>query len=302
MMIEISVVVPCYRSKGTIRDCLNAIMAQSLPRDSYEVIVVDSSDDGTDELIQKDFPSVHLIHLPQKTLPGEARNLGVKQSQAPLIAFIDSDCVPDKDLLKGMVQGMTDDHYAGIGGSVLNGTRESLAGWVEYILSFKEFSPKHPKHPTGHSPTCNLCLRREVFEKYGPFPTDFFPGEDSVFNWRLSSAGETYLFDPALQVSHLHRTDFWRVFQHQYRYGQAFAITRSRFSMPGRIFVVFPLLSLFIPFVRWGSILVKLRWNLRLLALSVLLSPFLFSALVVWAFGFWRQLQEEEESQSRNLK
>jgi GT2 family glycosyltransferase len=173
---------------------------------------------------------------------------------------------------------------------------------LEYILSFKEFTPRSPLRLTRHIPSCNLCLRREIFERYGPFPVDFFPGEDAVFNWRIAQAGERLLFDPALQVTHLNRTGFKRVFLHQYRYGRAFAITRSRFPMPGRIFVIFPLLSLFLPLVRWGSVLAKLRWDLRLLGMALLLTPWLWVALTVWAVGFWRQLQEEEDEMARKLR
>lgn len=301
-MIQVSVVIPSYRARNTIQQCLNALMVQTLPRDSYEVIMIDSSDDGTDVFVQENFPSVKLTHLNEKTLPGEARNLGVKQALGEWIVFIDADCIARPNLLEGMVEKLSGSEYAGVGGAVQNGTPKSVAGWVEYILSFKEFTPKAPSRVTEHIPTCNLCLRREIFNRYGYFPTDFFPGEDAVYNWKLAQAGERFLFDPGLVVSHLNRTGFFQVFSHQYKYGKAFAITRSRFSMPGKIFVTFPLLSLLIPFVRLGSVLIKLRWDLKLLGISFLLSPFLLLGLTVWSVGFWSQLQEEENREAQNLK
>ncbi len=301
-MIQLSVVIPSYRSKQSIVECLKALMDQSLARQFYEVIVVDSSDDGTEVLIQERFPSVRLTHLKEKTLPGEARNHGVKQAVGEYIAFMDADCVADSGLLQGMLDTLSHTEFAGVGGAVKNGTPGSLAGWVEYILSFKEFTPKAPQRVTRHIPTCNLTLRKNIFERYGLFPTDFFPGEDAVFNWKLSRGGERFLFDPKLQVTHLNRTGFQQVLMHQYRYGRAFAITRNRFPMPGRIFVTFPLLSLGIPMVRWISVLSKLRWDFKLLGISLILSPLIFLGLTFWAVGFWRQLQEEEAREAQTSK
>ena len=45
---SICIVIPSYNSKKTINQCLNSVLNQSF-RDVQKVIVVDSSDDGTDE-------------------------------------------------------------------------------------------------------------------------------------------------------------------------------------------------------------------------------------------------------------
>jgi len=52
--ITISVVVPSFNSKRTIRETLDAILAQQT-KYAFEVIVVDSSNDGTGDIIEKEF-------------------------------------------------------------------------------------------------------------------------------------------------------------------------------------------------------------------------------------------------------
>ena len=74
---SISIVIPSYNSKQTINQCLNSVLNQSY-QGIQEVIIVDSSDDGTDDVIRQLFPSVKLIHLPKKTFPGAALNMGVR--------------------------------------------------------------------------------------------------------------------------------------------------------------------------------------------------------------------------------
>ena len=58
---DVSVVIPSYNSRGTIRACLESVLGQETEL-TYEVLVADSSDDGTDEIIRADFPGVRLIH------------------------------------------------------------------------------------------------------------------------------------------------------------------------------------------------------------------------------------------------
>jgi len=104
--MSISVVVPTYNvesTRGTMRQCLESVVSQDAPAD--EIIVVDSSDDGTTDVIREFEPAVRLIHLPQPTFAGDALNLGVREASGEAIAFIDSDCVAERTWIKGIREG-----------------------------------------------------------------------------------------------------------------------------------------------------------------------------------------------------
>src|SRR5215471_15974823 len=191
----VSVIIPCYNSERTIRDCLHAVLAQqtSLP---YEIIVVDSSVDQTSDIVAREFPSVRLFHLDRRTFAGAARNIGAVASRAPFCVMIDSDCIARPDLIEKMISRHREGEYAVVGGSLRNGTPRSLSGWTGYLLEFKEFIPTAPMRLEKSIPTANAAYRRDAIEHYGFFDEDMWLAEDILFNWKLHKSGERILFDP----------------------------------------------------------------------------------------------------------
>src|SRR5262252_9010686 len=95
----VTVIVPCYNSEPSIRQCLNAIVNQQTSV-KYEVMVVDSSTDETARIVAQEFPSVRLIMLNERTFAGVARNIGIRATRAPYCLMIDSDCVAEPDLIE----------------------------------------------------------------------------------------------------------------------------------------------------------------------------------------------------------
>ena len=81
----ISLVIPSYNARDTIRRCLGSVLDQDCEA-RYEVIVVDSSGDGTDEIIRQEFPGVLLFHLERRTPAGDARNLGMDKAAGAFVA------------------------------------------------------------------------------------------------------------------------------------------------------------------------------------------------------------------------
>jgi len=114
--MKISVVIPSYNQAGTVRNCLRSVLAQQRPAD--EIIVVDSSTDETPEIIAEEFPEVQLIHLAEKTPPGQARNIGVERASGEVIAFTDSDCVPTPQWLRAIDDAYRRDACVGTVGTV----------------------------------------------------------------------------------------------------------------------------------------------------------------------------------------
>ena len=88
----VSVVVPCYRPGRLIDGCLGSVLDQDLDG-PWEVIVVESTGDGTAERLRKEFPACRVIAPPARTLPAEAQNIGVAAAAAPFIAITNHDCV-----------------------------------------------------------------------------------------------------------------------------------------------------------------------------------------------------------------
>lgn len=93
--LALSVVMPCYRCKDTIKRAIDSLAAQTtIPK---EVILVDDfSNDGTFEFLQQLSSQykngwIKVLALPRNGGPGVARNEGWKSALEPYIAFLDAD-------------------------------------------------------------------------------------------------------------------------------------------------------------------------------------------------------------------
>ena len=87
--MHISVVIPTYNRSHTISRALQSVTAQTAPVD--EIIVVDDgSNDGTCDLIARQFPQVQVIRQSNLGVSA-ARNRGITAAQSEWIALLDSD-------------------------------------------------------------------------------------------------------------------------------------------------------------------------------------------------------------------
>lgn len=78
MTPSVSVVVPTCGRPELLSRCLQALERQSLPRDRYEIIVLEDS---------------------ARQGPAAVRNRGWRRACAPIVAFTDDDCAPNPDWL-----------------------------------------------------------------------------------------------------------------------------------------------------------------------------------------------------------
>jgi cellulose synthase/poly-beta-1,6-N-acetylglucosamine synthase-like glycosyltransferase len=284
----VSVIVPCFNSEQTIRRCLNALLEQntSIP---YDVTVVDSSLDETPRIVEKEFPSVRLIHLDTRTFAGAARNIGVRATRSPFCLMIDSDCIARNDLIERMIARHRGQEYAAVGGSLRNGTPTSLSGWTGYLLEFKEFIPTAKKRELDTVPTANVTYRRTALEGHGYFDDEMWLAEDILFNWKMRRAGERILFDPEIEVTHLNRTGWREVLSYQVSLGKCSAEARRRGSLPGNSLLRYPGLILLMPFVRLVKAAAWLaRVDRQAFLMFLLISPMYFIGSCFWSVGFFK--------------
>jgi glycosyltransferase involved in cell wall biosynthesis len=230
---DVSIVIPCYNGMATIERCLRSVR-EALDGQNAEVIMVDSSDDGTHRYVEKHFPEVRLKHLEEKALPGKARNLGVAMARSKLIAFLDADCMVPKAHLTNILSSF--EHHpdqAAIVGCVENGN-PGLASWVSFISEFNGFFGNQSRQRIGSLPTYCAVYKREVFERYKGFPEDLWPGEDAILSARLAENDEPIFLEPTVRVHHNNRETIDAYLRHQYRIGIGFAVSRKLLpQLPG---------------------------------------------------------------------
>ena len=288
---DVSVVIPSWNSARTIGRCLDALLAQQTTL-HYEVLVVDSGEDDTAALVASYGPRVQLIRSPTQLFPGPARNRGLRQARAPLIAFTDTDCVPDPGWLEALHRASRAAMGAAtqaVGGRILNGTPESLCGTALYLTEFVEFAGTAVRRYPS-IPSCNLAWPRRLLDQHGDFPEVFW-GEEYILNTRLR---EQILFVPDMVVRHVNRTGFRETVRHARKVGRGAALSRRHTGQHGVLF-------------RW-PVLIPLLFGFRLLKIAqksaaaglfgtfLWASPMVLLDLAAWTAGFWQGAREQTDA------
>jgi glycosyltransferase involved in cell wall biosynthesis len=217
---RVSVIVPAHNAEGTIDRCLGALVHQTVPRESYEVIVVDdgSSDDTRARVRNHD--GVRLL-TQDHAGPAVARNLGVKHTQGDIVLFTDSDCEPSEDWIEHMVAPFHDGDIAGVKGAYLTRQREIMARFVQVEYEDKYDRMVQEKY-IDFVDTYAAGYRRDVFVDNGGFDTAFPVAsvEDQEFSFRLARQGYRMVFVAGAQVYHWgHPRNLCTYWQRKFRIG-----------------------------------------------------------------------------------
>ena len=105
--MKLSIIVPVYNVADYLPKCLDSLLAQDLPQNEYEIIVVnDGSTDNSGDISQEyadKYANIILINQENQGLSG-ARNTGIKHAKGEYIQFVDSDDYLEKDVLGGLMK------------------------------------------------------------------------------------------------------------------------------------------------------------------------------------------------------
>lgn len=247
----LNVIIPSYRAGNTIDRTIQSVLANRETYDGdFDITVVDSSDDHTADIVREYDDKVRLIELPERAYPGAARNRGVQATEGDVLCFIDADAYASENWLKE-IHDFLEKHpdVAAMGGAVLNANPDEgysrLAHWCE----FSGYGPNAPEGERRVQPTVNVAIRRDVFEKYGPFLEDQFGNEDVLLFHRMKLAGAKLVFSRSAAVYHRNKTQLRDIYHHQRRLGECTGRARVQYDLPGS-FLTRPGMLFLIPFVK----------------------------------------------------
>lgn len=180
---RISVVVPLYNGRNTINRCLNSILRQTF--EEFEAIVVDdgSTDGGGDLAAGTTDARVRVVRQTNRGVSA-ARNRGVREARAPLVAFLDADDEWDPGFLEAVAE-MARQYLSA--GAYVTGIRAALDG--------APFEERMLVPPGGHETglvenylataqeaevvsSSNTAVPKRLLEEVGGFPEGERLGED----------------------------------------------------------------------------------------------------------------------------
>ncbi|MEW6487827.1 MAG: glycosyltransferase [Thermodesulfobacteriota bacterium] len=222
-MPVLSVVVAAYNAVATIGDTLASLERQSA-REFCEIIVVDSSEDGTGAFVKQHFPDVRLLEFPTRMFCGDARNEGIRAARGQIIVLTDADCSMGPTWLEDVLRSHEGAHPV-VGGAIACGNPESYVGWGAYFTEFSAWQPSGRSRLVADMACANISYRRWIFDAYGKFIEGTYCS-DTEFHWRLARGGIAIRFDPAIIVFHRNLQHLGRFLRHEFFHGMSFARMR----------------------------------------------------------------------------
>lgn len=231
---EISIVVPAYQAEEEIGDSVRALNRQTIPRQQYEVIVVD--DGSADETASRarEAGADCVLILPHHG-PSAARNAGVEVARGEIVLFTDSDCEPSPEWLERMVAPFAQSQVMGAKGTYRTRQHELMArlAQLEYEIRYKRMACQTR---IDFVDTYSAAYRRDLLLQSGGFdPTYPIPSaEDVDLSFRLSHAGHWLTFVPEAWVQHRHPTSLTVYLARKGRYGFWRALLYRRYPQKTR--------------------------------------------------------------------
>lgn len=205
----ISVIIPAYNEEATIQRCLRALSNQTVPRSSYELIVVDgNSGDRTREIAAEYADQVFIQE--SERVPG-ARNDGFRRAKYDIVATTDADSIVAPDWIEQILFSFRDPRVVLAFGPVTpieDTVKNRLYVLLfDILMRFGAFLRLY-----YYTLGCNTVFRYKALEQAGMYKI-MDAGDDLEVATRMRKVGKV-TFNPRLKVGFdFRRYDqygFWR--------------------------------------------------------------------------------------------
>ena len=193
-----------------------------------EVVAVDDGSRDASAAVAR-AAGARVVQRPAPGGPAAARNAGLAATTASLVAFVDSDCVPEPGWLGPLLVHFADPVVAAVAPRI--GGRRAASGRpferYESVRAPEDRGPVEglvrPRGRIAYVPSAALLVRREALVAVGGFDEALRFGEDVDLVWRLVDAGWTVRYEPASRVRHDHRRTLGPLLARRLAYGTSAA-------------------------------------------------------------------------------
>ena len=219
MLPELSVIVCTYNQAGYLRKALTSLSGQTLPPNSFEVLVIDNgSSDDTREVAEAFRHIKHLRFIRDPVLGlSHARNTGWRAARGRLVAYMDDDAVASPHWAERILRRFHDfsPRPGSVGGKVTPIWEAKRPQWLtrelERHLSLVDWMDAPMRLEDGglYLAGTNVSYRRDLLEQSGGFRTNLgrkgplLRGNEELWMQRYLHRRQASLwYDPEILVQH----------------------------------------------------------------------------------------------------
>ncbi len=225
---DVSIVIVSFNTREVLRECLQTVAQESEGLDVETWIVDNNSSDGSPEMIEQEFPHIHLVRSRINLGFGAANNAAFESVRGRYVVLLNSDAFLRPDSLRLAVEHMDRQPEVGLGGGRLVGrdlswqpsARMFPSLWTDALV-MSGLSDRFPKSrifgrfdrtwadqsvaaEVDWVPGAFSIIRAEVLTKVGFFdPAFFLYSEEVDLCRRIQAAGYKIWYWPDIVVTHI---------------------------------------------------------------------------------------------------
>ena len=222
-MIKTAVVILNWNGEAMLRQFLPSVIASSCEEGTVVYVADNASTDGSCAVVEKEFPSVHLIRLDKNYGFAEGYNRALQQVEAEYVVLLNSDVEVTEGWLREMVAYM-DTHpdkaacqpkilsyrhrnmfeYAGASGGFMDRYGYPFCRGRVFDVVEEDRGQYDEVIPVFWATGAALMIRQEVYQKVGGLDGRFFAHMEEIdLCWRLRSQGFQLVCIPSSKVYHV---------------------------------------------------------------------------------------------------
>lgn len=268
---QITVVIPTYNRKETLKKCLAALSARNFPASRYEVILVDDgSTDGTGDAANPWISGGGVRYFRQEHKgPAAARNLGVRNAAGEIILFIGDDILAGPELLARHADWHVKNPAPGAAllGYVTWTAEKEITPFMNWLESsglqfaYGELEGKTEADPRRHFYTSNISVKKDFLTANGLFDEEFAYAayEDAELGLRLAAKGLALGYDRRALAYHDHFTSLAAACRRMVRVGESNALLARKTGVRTKLqekpvlrrLLGLPKFALYYPLAKW---------------------------------------------------